>query len=124
MVFGKLYNKAAEERLIADTARKIAEGKPASGWPTLAKAIGDKRASKVSAWLGLSTQEPEPEPWPEPEPIVVQPWPEPLGDRRLSRHRRRHRRRIGPETEADPAALLFQLLAARATSWAPVAMPG
>ena len=110
LVFGKLYSKAAEERLIADTVRKIAEGKPASGWPTLAKAIGDKRARKVSDWLGLSTQEPE--------------LRSSRADRRRSPGPSRSApdayhgivgdivRRIEPETEADPAALLFQLLAA------------
>ena len=83
LVFGKLYSKAAEERLIADTDSKIAEGKPASGWPTLTKAIGEKRARKVSDWLGLSTQEPTQEQptveWPEPVDIIGAPelvgWP-------------------------------------------------
>ena len=52
-VLGDLYRKSEGDRLLDDTARKIAEGAPVSGWPTLVERIGRERASKVSAWLQI-----------------------------------------------------------------------
>jgi hypothetical protein len=54
-VLGVRYNKQEGERLIADTARKLAAGEPVSGWPKLAERIGGKRARKLGEWLGLPT---------------------------------------------------------------------
>ena len=106
-ILGKLYKKAEGARLIADTARKLEAGEPVPGWPRLAELLGERRARRVSDWLGLATQERA-----APGVSAGQPWPPPLAPEAYYGIAGDIVRLIEPETEADPAALLFQLLTA------------
>ena len=84
-MLGDLYRKAEGDRLLDDTARKIAEGAPVSGWPTLVERIGRKRASKVSEWLQITrgdgsgstdrtdgdSTKGKSEPWDDPDMLII-----------------------------------------------------
>jgi hypothetical protein len=104
-VLGGLYKKQEGERLLADTARKLAAGEPVSGWPKLIERVGDKRARKLAEWLELPTTADDA------EQAAEQPWPAPLAPEAYQGIAGEIVRTIEPESEADPAALLFQLLA-------------
>jgi hypothetical protein len=109
-VLGDLYRRQDGERLLAETARKIAGGDPATGWPKLVERAGEKRARKLAEWLGVGRQE-RPAGM-EPPEIGEQPWPAPLAPEASHGLAGEIVRVIEPETEADPAAVLFQFLTA------------
>lgn len=54
VILGNKYRKSAGESLLNDTARKLADDEPVSGWPMLAERIGDKRCRKLQEWLGVN----------------------------------------------------------------------
>jgi len=54
VILGNKYRKSAGESLLNDTARKLADNEPVSGWPMLAERIGDKRCRKLIEWLGVT----------------------------------------------------------------------
>jgi hypothetical protein len=90
------------------TARKQADGKQTTGWPTLAKALrddGPEVVDRVQDWLGLKdTTAPE-------LPLPVEPpWPAPLADEAFHGLAGDAVRVLGPASEADPVALLLQTL--------------
>ena len=78
-------NPRSEAPFVPSTARKIAAGDPATGWPTLAERLGEKRARKRSEWLGLPSVEHGAEqaenlkgsaaepPWPDPDFALLRP---------------------------------------------------
>ncbi len=39
---------------LRSTLRRLAAERPASGWPTLARAIGERRAARIREWLGAA----------------------------------------------------------------------
>ena len=59
-ILGKLYNKAEGDRLLDETAARIARKDPACGWPRLVERIGEKRARSVAHWLGFVPGEERP----------------------------------------------------------------
>ena len=120
-VLGDLYNKQEGERLIADTARKLAAGEPVSGWPKLVERVGENRARKLAEWLGLPTPADHAE-QPADQP-AEQPWPAPLAPDAYHGIAGEIVRKIEPETEADPAAMLFQFLAAIGNTLGPAPSP-
>ena len=48
------YNKAEGERLLDETAARIARKDPACGWPRLVERLGEKRARHIAHWLGFA----------------------------------------------------------------------
>ena len=67
LVLAKRYNKPDGHRLLDDTARKIEAGDPVPGWPKLVETIGERRAARVAAWLGVERREKtSPVEWPDP----------------------------------------------------------
>jgi hypothetical protein len=54
VILGQLYNNGDGNRLLDDTARKLAVGEPIPGWPRLAERIGEKRGRKLAEWLGVN----------------------------------------------------------------------
>lgn len=100
-------------RAVDDTAAKPV-GSPASGWPTLAKIVGDKIVTKVREWLGLTTDSggvPAATAASPPIPPAA-PWPDPPAADAFGGLAGDVVRAIDPTTEADPAAVLFQFLVA------------
>jgi hypothetical protein len=94
----------------ADTARKIEDGKPVTGWPRLAELLGedgDQVVAEVRDWLGLADAAPADLPLPS-EPS----WPDPPAAEAFHGLAGRIVRTIEPASEADPAALLVQALVA------------
>jgi hypothetical protein len=95
---------------VISTAKRLAENRPATGAPTLAKIIGDEAVECVRAWLKLKEVEAEvaagaPAPF-------GSPWPESLGHEAFWGLAGEIVSAIEPHSEADPAALLLQLLVA------------
>jgi hypothetical protein len=92
------------------TAKKQADGKKTTGWPRLAELLRDGGPAvvrRVRAWLGAADKAPPEVPLPA-EP----PWPAPLAEEAYHGLAADAVRVLGPASEADPAALLFQLLVA------------
>jgi hypothetical protein len=97
--------------VIGYTEAKIEGDKKATGWPSLAKLLGDHGETvveKAREWLGikirLSAQD---VPIPEPPP-----WPAPPGEEAFHGLAGDIVRAIEPVSEADPTALLVQVLVA------------
>jgi hypothetical protein len=92
------------------TAAKVEGDQAATGWPTLAKLVGDDVVKTVRQWLGIKgTVAAEPADLPLP---VEPPWPDPPGEEAFHGLPGRIVRTIEPASEADPAALLVQVLVA------------
>jgi hypothetical protein len=92
------------------TARKQADGKQTTGWPTLETLLrgdGPEVVRRARDWLGIADKAPPEFPLPA-EP----PWPAPLAEEAYHGLAGDAVRVLGPASEADPAALLFQLLVA------------
>jgi hypothetical protein len=98
-------------RDVISTAKRLAARRTATGTPTLAQIMGDTVVKKVREWLGFSSHL---------EVSVASPefavsgasWPEPLAPEAFYGLAGEIVRAIEPHSEADPAALLIQLLAA------------
>jgi hypothetical protein len=91
-------------------ARKQEDGKKTTGWPSLEKLMGTdgpEVVRRVRDWLGLSVAAEVAEVTPEPLP-----WPDPPAEEAFHGLAGRVVRAIEPASEADPAALLVQLLVA------------
>jgi hypothetical protein len=94
----------------APTASKQEGGRLTTGWPILAKLLGPdggEVVARVRAWLGLADQSLPEVPLPEPPP-----WPAPPGEEAFHGLPGRIVRTIEPVSEADPTALLVQVLVA------------
>jgi hypothetical protein len=92
------------------TAQKIGDGLAATGWPTLAKLVGDDVVTCARQWLGIKgavAAEPAEVPLP-----VEPPWPDPPGEEAIYGLPGRIVRTIEPASEADGVALLAQTLTA------------
>jgi Bifunctional DNA primase/polymerase, N-terminal len=92
----------------APAARKQEDGKKTTGWPTLARLVGDGEAvvRQVREWLGIATAAESA------ESIIVDPppWPDPPGEEAFHGLAGEIVRTIEPASEADPTALLVQSL--------------
>jgi hypothetical protein len=95
-------------RNVASTAKRLVAGRTATGAPTLATIIGDEVVRRVREWVGVDTSVEIPSATPSP---VASSWPEPLADEAFYGLAGEIVRAIEPHSEADPAALLLQLLA-------------
>jgi hypothetical protein len=92
------------------TARKQDEGKKTTGWPALEEMLGEQGievVKRVRDWLGLSAPARIADITPE-----AAPWPDPPAEEAFYGLSGRIVRTILPSTEADPAALLVQVLVA------------
>jgi hypothetical protein len=92
------------------TARKQADGKKTTGWPTLAELLrgdGPEVVRRVRQWLGIADKA-----RPDIRLPVESPWPAPLAEEAFHGLAGDAVRVLEPASEADPAALLFQLLIA------------
>ena len=104
--------RSAPDRSTRPHSTKAGSHRPAcsSIRPIRSSGAGDR--AMVGAGPGGGQADAKNGPDPEVEPVVTQPWPEPLAAEAYHGIVGEIVRRIEPETEADPAALLFQLLAA------------
>ena len=90
------------------TRKRMESGGPATGRPRLAKLIGRTAVDQVCEWLGISDF----------SPLVTKPvspvvdWPKPLSQAAYHGVVGEIVNAIEPQTEADPAAILVQLLVA------------
>jgi hypothetical protein len=92
------------------THEKVEAGNEATGWPALAKLVGDDVVSQVRQWLGIKgTIAAELAELPLP---IGPPWPDPPGEEAFYGLAGKIVRAIEPASEADPAALLVQTLVA------------
>jgi hypothetical protein len=93
----------------AQTGDKLDEGRKVTGWPKLAALLGQDGLAvvdRVREWLGIA-RGPRIEDVPIPEPP---PWPDPPGEEAYHGLAGDIVRTISPASEADPAALLVQVL--------------
>lgn len=87
---------------VVDTAAKMQQGSPVTGWPTLSKLIEPRAVDRVREWLGVGRAETQGQPedaapavaWPVLHPAALQGV---AGD---------FVQLVGPHSEADPVALL------------------
>jgi hypothetical protein len=94
----------------APTVRKQQEDKATTGWPTLEQLLsgdGPGVVRRVREWLGLTTPAQTVDPTPD-----QQSWPNPPGQEAFHGLPGRIVRTIEPASEADPVALLVQILVA------------
>jgi hypothetical protein len=90
------------------TIAKQATGEETTGWPTLIELLGDQGAAvvgRVREWLGLAEKQSAESPL-----TAEAPWPEALPIEAYHGLAGEIVRTIEPHSEADPAALLFQVL--------------
>lgn len=119
-------------RAVRDTAEALSAGTNATGWPALAKLLGDGGevvASAVRGWLDLHNSvlfDTEPDPATDAQAAatdaptkegtgaasLARRWPEPLAPEAYHGLAGRFVRAVEPASEADPAALLVQFLLA------------
>src|SRR5205807_610779 len=95
---------------VRTTAEKLANGEHVQGWPTLAELLGDNGNTivrRVREWLGIAGNATSEIPLP-----IEPPWPSPLAEEAFYGLAGDAVRVLGPSSEADPAALLFQVLVA------------
>jgi hypothetical protein len=90
---------------VVTTMRRIDEGGRTTGIPTLAGLLGEKVVERLEEWLGLRNLTERDLSF-----SRVQRWPDALDEQALHGLAGGFVRTIGPHTEADPAALLFQFL--------------
>jgi hypothetical protein len=98
-------------RAVEDSYAKIVHGEPTTGWPELGRILGEGKAlvvSRLQEWVGC----PRVSATPATAPLarVDPPWPDPLAGEALHGLAGDIVRTIEPASEADPAALLLQLL--------------
>jgi hypothetical protein len=125
------------QRAVSDTVAAVAAGEAATGWPTLAKLLGDGGEQVVSAvreWLGVRNpdllsdelRDPAPatsaggacddtgihsaRPAAPPGPLAAPRWPGPMAEEAFHGPAGRFVRAVEPASEADPVALLVQFL--------------
>jgi hypothetical protein len=89
------------------SARRIASGEPATGWPKLAELLGEAPVRKARQWLHADEAAMESASLPR-----VAPWPQPLGEVAYHGLAGSFVRLVSPHSEADPTALLAQFLVA------------
>lgn len=94
-------------RDVISTAKRLAMGRTATGAPTLASIVGDGTINAVRGWLELDQ---DAEISATEVPLSSAPWPEPLAPEAFYGTAGAIVRVIEPHSEADPAALLLQLL--------------
>ncbi len=110
---GAVVEAAGDEELrqrlrdVISTQKRLAAGRTATGAPTLAAIIGDEVVRRVREWLGLDTKVEVPSTAPSP---FASSWPERLVHEAFYGLPGEIVRAIEPHSEADPAALLLQLL--------------
>jgi len=95
-------------RAVVSTETRLFAGKTATGAPTLASIIGDSPVYRVRDWVGISEHIASSLPFTD----SSAPWPEPLAPEAFHGLAGEIVRAIEPCSEADPAALLIQLLTA------------
>jgi len=87
------------------TAKRLHTGGRATGWPTLAALVGDQVADRVAAWLGIVLRAADA------IPIASQPqWPQDAAPEAFYGLAGDIVRTLEPHTEADPLALLSNVL--------------
>jgi hypothetical protein len=96
-------------KAIDSTLQRVIEGAPATGAPALAQIVGSEVVRCVREWLLLDSSQEVSESSVSP---FTSPWPEPLGDEAFHGLAGEIVSAIEPHSEADPAALLLQLLVA------------
>ena len=89
------------------TRKRLDKDAPATGRQRLAELLGAKIVDQACSWLGFGTALHQPFPRLRQQQV---PWPEPLADEAFYGLPGEIVRALAPETEADPAALLVQLL--------------
>jgi Bifunctional DNA primase/polymerase, N-terminal len=90
-----------QRRKAHDTAAKLKKGENVTGFPELGKLIGTEIAARVREWLDPGESD-----------VQSSPWPEPLGPAAYHGVLGELVKVIAPHSEADPAALLVQMLVA------------
>ncbi len=112
-VVGAVCAAAADEELsdrlaaVRDTAEKLAAGGNVTGWPKLAALVGDAVVTRVREWLDIRATPPAAAGAAEsPAPD----WPDPPHEAAFHGLAGDIVRALDPDTEADPVALLAQLL--------------
>lgn len=96
---------ASRLRDVTDTAERLASGQAATGIPALKRLLGDEVASRLCEWLDLSATRDSAAYTP-----ADNPWPDPLAEAAYYGLAGEIVRALEPHTEADPAAILAQLL--------------
>ena len=97
-------------KVVRDTRERIQHDEDVKGWPSLAKIVGDEVVSEAMKWLGIRGKTPA-DAADIPLPVEA-PWPDPPAEEAYYGLAGRIVRAIEPQTEADPAALLVQVLVA------------
>lgn len=99
-------------RALHDSLRNGEDGRNLTGWPTLAEVVGDAVVSRAREWLGLrSRTQPRATEDAGEAPLPTEPpWPAPLAVEAFHGLAGEVVRVLEPASEADPAALMFQLL--------------
>ena len=98
----------ARKQAAFGTRKRLDKGGDATGRPTLAELVGAEAVKRACDWLGIGRVEVATR---RTTPKRV-PWPEPLSKRAFYGLAGDAVRMIAPESEADPAALLVQILIA------------
>jgi hypothetical protein len=93
-----------------DTTDKLAEDKNTTGWPTLIRLLdcGQEVVRRVHEWLGLDRKSTPATP--SLLPPQENPWPEPPAEEAFHGPAGQVVRLIEPASEADPVAILIQIL--------------
>jgi hypothetical protein len=92
---------------VASTARRLKEGRPATGIPTLGDLVGEEVVDRLVDWLELEDSQEAANHF-----AHIPQWPDPLEPEAFHGVAGDFVRAIAPHTESDPAALLIQFLAA------------
>jgi hypothetical protein len=92
---------------VGTTAEKLKTGKPTTGWPRLSELLGERGSDvveRVREWLSIDSSSAE--------PAIPNdaPWPAPLAEEALHGLAGEFVRVVEPHSEADPVALLVQIL--------------
>jgi hypothetical protein len=93
------------EAVVSHTQKRLEKGKPTTGIPELNRLVRHQVVDKLLEWLDIFSAPSNR------EARRTQEWPKPLGEDAYYGVAGELVRAIEPETEADPAALLLQLLA-------------
>ena len=95
---------------IRTTARRLSEGRPATGIPRLTEILGERVVRKLVDWLGISAAKIAVDSISQPLRADFVQWPEPLRKDALHGLPGEIVSAIEPHSEADPASLLGQAL--------------
>jgi hypothetical protein len=92
-------------RAVTDTKARLDAGEAVTGWPKLAEVVGDPVVTKLREWLAIASAVATP-------PVRVEevPWPSPPGEEAYHGLAGVIVKAIEPASEADPVALLVQML--------------